>query len=401
MVRIRGQRRQCGGVEGHGAGVGQHRLVAVAQLDEVGEGAADHQPGAVASRQRIGARQQVGAAGRGSGHEVKRAAIGQDQVVAIAEDACIRAAAEDCAAVPVSDRRDIVAVENVVDRGERQRGPRRRIKGDRAAITEEARSAVAKHKRVGCGSADQQARPVARRQTVRAAKRVWRVGHAPGDHVDAPAIGDDDVVAVPDGERVGARAENGAVVAIARLHRVVAVQNVMVGSERERRAGGRVEGDPPAVAEEEVSASAKIKVVGAGAADEPPSAVTRGHTVASAEAVGGIGHLAIDEVDGSAVCDHRVVPGADGQAVRPGAKYSDIVAILSFDRVVAVPRVMTGCQGQRPAGRRVESDFSAVAEEEVSACAEIEIISAGPADEPARSVACGDAVVAAQVIGGV
>ena len=62
---------------------------------------------------------------------------------------------------------------------------------------------------------------------------------------------------------------------------------------------------------------------------------------------------------------------------------------------------MTGCQGQRLAGHGVERDFSAVAEEEVSACAEIEIISAGAADEPARSVACGDAVVAAQVIGDV
>ena len=173
----------------------------------------------------------------------------------------------------------------------------------------------------------------------------------------------------------------------------------MVGGQFQRIARGGVESDLAAVAEKEVAARAEHEIVCAGPADKPPRAVARGDAVVAAEAVGGVGHAACDEVDGSAVHDDGVVAGAHRQAVGARAENGEIGSVLRGDGVVPIQRVMRGGQRQRVAGHGVECNLAAVAQKEIAACAEREPVGAGAADEDAGAVSGSHDVIAAARVG--
>ena len=137
MVGGQDLRREGRRVVAHGSGVAEDEVVAVADRQLIREGAADEDAVAVARDQRIGARQRVGGVFDHAFHQIDRTAVGDDDVVSVADGHQVVAAAKHAEIVAVARADGIVAVQLVMVGGEEKRIARFGVEIDQAAVAEE------------------------------------------------------------------------------------------------------------------------------------------------------------------------------------------------------------------------------------------------------------------------
>ncbi|GJD85850.1 hypothetical protein HPGCJGGD_3744 [Methylobacterium haplocladii] len=394
----RGDRRDQAVLEGGRAAVAEHDLRALAQRDRVGAGTAQRRHVAVVRGDRVvAADARIDALDRDetAGREQRPAVVAEDDVVARAHRDPVRAGTAEDRGVAVLGRDRVAAAGISRDRG--HGGDLAVLEGRGAAVAEHDLRTRAERDRIRTGTADDGDVAVGRRDGVAAADaRIDALDRdeTAGREQRHAAVAEDDVVARADLDDVRAEAAENGGVAILGRDRVVAA-----GPGRDRGHGGDHavrEGCRSTVAEHDLTACAQGDLVGTGAADDGDVAVGRRDDVVAAhrriEALDR-GELAGREQRHAVVAEDDVVARADLDDVSAEAAEDGRVAVLGFDRVTAADLGGDGGDGgDLPVheGRR-----AAVAEDDLRALAERDLVRTGAADDGDVAFGRVDDVVAA------